>query len=1712
VAECPVGQAVCLCSWHRLHVTCNIGAFTGRVLQGVGTRVGVHAPAVCPLSEGVEGVEIAAEEAVGALMTAWASVLAPIQAPVAVVVGPYPCPPLSILAKLALGRKFDTIALFPFDYWLPPSRGADTFPPLPHLLCVRPPAAAWSLLKEISGCAIREFLRRPGTVLVQTVSLDLEMGKGFAKDLLAHSVVKPTPTIHTEIGSVLMQLVLNRWLAHLISKACYWHKPSVDDLEIALRCLRSHLHLLGLSMVVMPCIAAGLDKIPWPVTRQLIVQELCAHGIDVTVVWLSGTHTPIAALESPIRPCPDPSCAVCRVHDSLYEAHRASSGVDLRGLAVQLAEDKDRFWWHQQDPMLWPVEVDSVARCGPLSRQESRWASFARWTLAAIARRPPLAPGRCPLPLSNPSVDGLIDYKWESDERPDEELTISRPSAKAAPLLKKHLLTAVAKGFMRFCRRCDILTAALVFMIFSPKDRMCVAMFAVNWLLSNPRVVYESLDKSLRGVILWLYKGDEADAFNHLRLSAVAMSHSGVVVVWPDGTVWYLQFIVYWFGVSQGPQAFTEASERTVVHLRPLAEDPAYLLRYMDDSTGGEVEWLGAVVAALGLVMTVTWDGWRSSPRKVFWLPHALLKALGLVVDPIVNRLRVAQSSAATTSAIVGEVLEILRNPDDQRNLGVSALLRTVGGKLAFYVRAVPTISSLRMELNQSMGGTLTEGLEEELVGLHAILPSLPLMLAPGPPTPPVLVILSDAHLNKKSKEGTGMLLRVIVDENGRVSSKMKAVNLRELVGDICLTSSAGAEMSVVIVGVEDANADDEYFNSVVHYGDAQAVVNCLRRMKSKSVSMAKLTIRLHTALYDIRCGVLRPVGGNWMRRNGPVAMLTDSGSDAPALVVRHDLALKVTVICIAGALDVDMSASTEESALAPISAIPTCATDRGALFAKWLEAARYVGTIAPLLPSHVSWAGRRIVITLQPAFESWLPLLTRANISRATSVIVLHHPGMWASVVAALDAPVAACLLTPPSIVKRAPWVCLAWGRPPQGPCDHSQRRLRWTVTMREGDLKWFRNCPCVPGGGRYGSKRLGTEAQVAYYRGGHQRNDHPTMQNLAPQHVVHPPAVAGAANNEPRGGGFGSPAEDDLARTGHPPGDGPVDATPLSADRILTHEAIWWSPSGLPRRGTGTGLPRTPPLVFPGIPSPPQWTAEASPSPSASWQHMMCRGCLRGIEPVCRARFCDAEECGETWPVCGTCAPPKTDLSTMFCPKHQLRRTKKVGAAAAPLEALQGTRAGSLGRLVARLWAKAMSVPPEILKEYGASEEGADIDRLSEMAAKVAASAWGVPKRKALEGPARRLFEYLDLEDFLTLPSSRMEEAFLLYADARLSGPMQGWEDCVPRTVMSEMSRVCTAMREDGLVIGPAGGAACRGYLISRGARERPGHSNKYPVTPHMLVQWERTCVTTRERQIWGAAIVQSFFALRAGATARVRREDLRKTCDGWLLEWRQPHKTRRGDPLRPAAVLPAQSSAARGIALEKALSLAATSGPLFPTVSANDITLWLRERVSDPPTGFSVSAHGIRAGTDVALQALGVPEDVIAQWGWWSRIRRMTGYYGATAIAICLVASELMTRVNIVNTSVGWYDVLGEMPAVPDWNRLRSFSHWEAASAQAVAAMPLAPSDDDDSDEDMPGRRPSPAVLQKLRYGGARARVRREGAAALPPVVAKRQRKVA
>ena len=489
---------------------------------------------------------------------------------------------------------------------------------------------------------------------------------------------------------------------------------------------------------------------------------------------------------------------------------------------------------------------------------------------------------------------------------------------------------------------------------------------------------------------------------------------------------------------------------------------------------------------------------------------------------------------------------------------------------------------------------------------------------------------------------------------------------------------------------------------------------------------------------------------------------------------------------------------------------------------------------------------------------------------------------------------------------------------------------------------------------------------------------------------------------------------------------------------------------PSALPTGASAAQGATQPPCQLPRLPS--------GPSPF-SWVVMVCRCCGRSILPHQPARFCDEVTCGEGFPVCSLCAPPEAEDSPMLCPLHQLR-SPQPAEPSGPAAALLLTQPSSMGRLVARLWAKAVRCAA--LSDFPLHPTSSPWSFLEDAAQAAALGSWSAQRSAALVGPARRLWAFLTHTAVLDAPLTSLEPTLLLYAQARLQRRLAGWLALAPSSLASELSRLTAALREDGISLGPMGGMACRAYLVHRGAAERPSHSTKLPVTLAHLADMESS-ISLLEHQAWAAAVVQSYFALRANFVTSLTMQHLTPIAGGWLLRWSGVTKTRRGDASRPTDTLPPQCVVARGPLLNKALLLASASGPLFPGVTSSDVTAMLRRHLPPSP-GFTISAHGIRAGTDTMLQALGVPEDIVAAWGWWARVRRMTSYYGSLSVAMCLAISDLFPRVRLRPLAPGWF-VPTDLPKVPDWAIFRSAS---SAPPPSSTTYPVPPDSDAESSD--------------------------------------------
>lgn len=430
----------------------------------------------------------------------------------------------------------------------------------------------------------------------------------------------------------------------------------------------------------------------------------------------------------------------------------------------------------------------------------------------------------------------------------------------------------------------------------------------------------------------------------------------------------------------------------------------------------------------------------------------------------------------------------------------------------------------------------------------------------------------------------------------------------------------------------------------------------------------------------------------------------------------------------------------------------------------------------------------------------------------------------------------------------------------------------------------------------------------------------------------------------------------------------------------------------------------------------------------------------------------------------VCRRCAPRRRDPLVLLCPRHQLDRPASPLSSLVGVALLRSTSVSSVGRLLARVVAitEGASVQDLLLFPL-VPAPGDESSVLRAAAAEASAAFWSPSRRSDLRGPARRMWQLAVATDSLSSPPSSVTDLAVVYVGRRLDSPLPGWRPVAAVSVAKDLSALAAAARADGSAVPPYLSAAARALLAHRGAFERREHAVSQPVPPADLWSW-RLDVLPSQLPALAVLMFQSVFCLRPGSSHAVRRRDLTALPDeegAWLLRWDKPTKSRRGDrgrslpPLGSAALPSSQISVAAGPMLAWAL-LHAPPGPLdvpiFPLSLSAPAAALLHARVI-PVRGLVVRRHGVRAGTDVAHQAIGTPSDVLEALGWWSRARRMTGYYGAIAVSVLIVATSLVHRVRLSCVAPGLCRVTGwdSGVVIPDWPSLRS----RAASSPSSAA---------------------------------------------------------
>ena len=84
------------------------------------------------------------------------------------------------------------------------------------------------------------------------------------------------------VGEVAVLQDGTRYIYYLITKERYYHKPAMDSLKSSLITLKTHMTKNNMTLLSMPCIGCGLDRLNWQAVKKLIKEVFTDTGIQVT--------------------------------------------------------------------------------------------------------------------------------------------------------------------------------------------------------------------------------------------------------------------------------------------------------------------------------------------------------------------------------------------------------------------------------------------------------------------------------------------------------------------------------------------------------------------------------------------------------------------------------------------------------------------------------------------------------------------------------------------------------------------------------------------------------------------------------------------------------------------------------------------------------------------------------------------------------------------------------------------------------------------------------------------------------------------------------------------------------------------------------------------------------------------------------------------------------------------------------------------------------------------------------------------------------------------------------------------------------------------------------------------------------------------------------------------------------------------------------------
>lgn len=123
--------------------------------------------------------------------------------------------------------------------------------------------------------------------LAHCISDDYAMGKGIATEFvkrynMQEKLLEMRP-YNPEFKITKGHCILEGKVLNLVTKSKYWHKPTYQTLENALRDMRACCGRNKVEKIAMPLIGCGLDKLKWNKVSEMIQDIFADTDIEILV-------------------------------------------------------------------------------------------------------------------------------------------------------------------------------------------------------------------------------------------------------------------------------------------------------------------------------------------------------------------------------------------------------------------------------------------------------------------------------------------------------------------------------------------------------------------------------------------------------------------------------------------------------------------------------------------------------------------------------------------------------------------------------------------------------------------------------------------------------------------------------------------------------------------------------------------------------------------------------------------------------------------------------------------------------------------------------------------------------------------------------------------------------------------------------------------------------------------------------------------------------------------------------------------------------------------------------------------------------------------------------------------------------------------------------------------------------------------------------------